>query len=185
MAFNINDFISVMKRDGYRPNLFEITLTLPTIVSSQQFTLKAKATAIPSSSVGTASLFYFGRQAKFAGNRSFDNWTVSVIMDETDFIGFGTRGMFEQWSSLINSHQGNIRNSGYVSPSVGGGGYYGTGTITPLGKDGSALGTTYLMQGCYPIDVGSLPLDWGDNDRIAEFPVTFAYQWWGSAATLI
>ena len=185
MAFNINDFISVMKRDGYRPNLFEVSITLPTLISGQQFTFKAKSTAIPSSSVGTASLFYFGRQAKFAGNRMFDNWTVSVIMDETDFTPFGTRGMFEQWSSLLNSHENNIRNGGFVSPSSGPAGYYGTGTIVPLGKDGSALGTAYVMQGCYPIDVGGLPLDWGANDTIAEFPVTFAYQWWGSASTFI
>ena len=181
MAFNINNFINNMKDDGFRPNLFEVTITLPTGTNSSQFTFKAKATTIPASSVGTASLFYFGRQAKFAGNRTFDNWQVNVIMDETDFSPTGVRGMFEQWSSLLNSHIGNVRDAAKVSPN--GSGYHGEATIQPFGKSGNKLDTIYKMSGCYPIDIAGMPLDWGNNDSIAEFPVTFAFQWWTSVAT--
>lgn len=181
MAFNINSFISNMKSDGFRPNLFEVTITLPTGVNTSEFTFKATATNIPGSSVGTAVLNYFGRQAKFAGNRVFDNWTVNVIMDENDFEASGTRGMFEQWSSLLNSHEGNVRNTQYVRPSSEG--YFGEGSIQPFGKDGNALKTVYKMTGCYPVDIGAMPLDWGNNDAIATFPVTFAFQWWTSVAT--
>lgn len=183
MAFNINNFISNMKEDGFRPNLFEVTITLPTAVNSSQFTFKATATNIPGSSVGTAVLNYFGRQAKFAGNRVFDNWTVNVIMDEMDFESTGTRGMFEEWSSLINTHQGNVRDAQYVSPDSNG--YFGEGSIQPYGKAGNPLKTTYKMSGCYPVDIGPMPLDWGSNDTIATFPVTFAFQWWTSSASVI
>lgn len=183
MAFNINSFITNMKKDGFRPNLFEITITIPRGVSTQQFTFKAKASSIPGSTVGVAPLMYFGRQAKFAGNRVFDNWTVQVIMDETDFVPeTGTRGMFERWSAYLNTHEGNVRYANWVEPSSSG--YFGEGIIIPYGKDGTKLNANYTMRGCYPIDVGAMPLDWGDNDRIAEFPVTFAYQWWESAASI-
>lgn len=191
MAFNINSFITNMKRDGFRPNLFEILITLPGTlnigspnntgaggVNVSQFTFKAKATAIPGSTIGVAPLSYFGRAAKFAGNRVFDNWTVSVIMDETDFATQGTRGMFENWSALINKHVQNSRSAGLVEPSQVG--YFGRGEIIPYSKDGKDLNARYYMEGCFPIDIGPMPLDWGDNDRIAEFNVTFAFQWWNS-----
>jgi len=181
MAFNINTFITNMKNDGFRPNLFEVTITLPTGTPSNQFTFKAKATTIPGSSIGTAPLFYFGRQAKFAGNRQFDNWQVNVIMDEDDFTSSGTRGMFERWSSLINSHVNNVRDTNFTQPN----GYHGEGRIVPFGKDGRQLNTVYTMSGCYPIDIGAMPLDWGNNDAIAEFPVTFAMQWWTSSASVV
>lgn len=186
MAFNINSFITNMKRDGYRPNLFEILMTLPgggaTTAATTQFTFKARASSIPGSSVGVAPSFYFGRQAKFAGNRSFDNWQVTVIMDETDFQVNGVRGMFERWSGLLNSHVGNVRTPSYVTPSNEG--YFGRAEIVPYSKDGSQLKASYYMEGCFPVDIGAMPLDWSDNDRIAEFPVTFAFQWWTSTSSV-
>ena len=182
MAFNVNSFITNMKEDGFRPNLFEVTVTLPTGTNTSQFTFKAKSTSIPGSSIGTAPLYYFGRLAKFAGNRVFDNWNVNVILDESDFEQGGVRGMFEYWSSLINTHVGNVRDEGYRSPDNNG--YHGEASIQPYGKTGNKLKTIYKMSGCYPIDIGAIPLDWGNNDSIAEFPVSFAFQWWTSESTV-
>jgi len=179
MAFNINNFISNLGRDGLRPNLFEIILPTVSGAPNATFALKAKATALPASSVGVAPLFYFGRQAKFAGNRVFADWTVSVIMDETDFLPGGAKGQLEQWSGLLNSHIGNIRNPGYVPPQV----YMKNGTVLQYGKAGDVVGT-YQMTGCFPIDVGAIPVDWGANDQIAEFTVTFAMQYWTSISSV-
>jgi len=30
----------------------------------------------------------------------------------------------------------------------------------------------------FPIDISPIELDWGANDTIEEYAVTFAYQWW-------
>jgi hypothetical protein len=30
----------------------------------------------------------------------------------------------------------------------------------------------------FPIDISPIELDWGANDSIEEYAVTFAYQWW-------
>lgn len=184
MAFNINSFISNMKYDGFRPNLFEVQITFPSTTAStaqiQQFTFKGRASAIPASSIGVAQVPYFGRNAKFAGNRVFENWQVNVVMDEDDFFFTGVRGMFERWMSKINRHEQNYRDPQYVPPNQDG--YFGEGMVIPYAKQGKQLNATYFMKGCYPIDIGAMPLDWGDNDRVAEFPVTFAYQWWSSSA---
>jgi hypothetical protein len=43
---------------------------------------------------------YFGRELKFAGNRTFADWTLNVINDE-DFV---VRNAFERWMNGLNSH---------------------------------------------------------------------------------
>lgn len=175
MAFNINQFINTaLPEDGYRPNLFQIGIVGPT--APLNFNFKAKATTLPSSNIGVTPVYYHGRQIKLAGDRSFDNWTVTVLLDENDFMIGGVRGAFEQWSALINNHVSNVRT--LVPPRVGG--YFGRGWITPMKKMGPIPLTTYSMEGCWPTEVGPVQLDWADNDRVAEFQVTFAYQWWSS-----
>ena len=183
MAFNISTFISNLGRDGLRPNLFEIQLPMDGSGNPTSIALKAKATALPASSIGVAPLFYFGRQAKFAGNRVFADWTVSIIMDEYDFFVGGAKGYLERWSSHLNSHVRNVRSGSYVAPMNNGEpGYMRDGYVNQLAKDGSSIVGRYKMVGCYPIDIGAIPVDWGANDQIAEFSVTFAMQWWQSYA---
>jgi hypothetical protein len=33
----------------------------------------------------------------------------------------------------------------------------------------------------FPTDITPIDVDWGSNDTIEEFSVTFSYQWWESA----
>jgi hypothetical protein len=43
---------------------------------------------------------YFGRELKFAGNRTFSDWTITVINDED----FTVRNAFERWMNGLNSY---------------------------------------------------------------------------------
>lgn len=174
MAFNINTFLSTMKGDGARPNLFEIFIPY----LGPDFSFRARASALPSSTLGTASTFYFGRQAKFAGNRVFGDWTINILLDESDF-DVGIRSQLEIWSNLLNSHVGNVRTTGQVDPAA----YQHDGWVYQYSKDGTRRIAEYQMKGCFPTDVGAIPLDWGANDQIAEFSVTFAMQWWQRVTT--
>lgn len=169
MAFNINTFLTTMKGDGARPNLFEIFFT----GVGPLFTVRARATALPSSTIGVASTFYFGRQAKFAGNRVFGDWTVNVLVDEPDFVT-GPRAELERWSNRLNKHVQNTREVGQTDPNV----YQLDATVIQYSKDGTMPIATYIMRNCFPVDIGAMPVDWGANDQIAEFQVTFAMQWW-------
>lgn len=177
MAFNITNFIGSMGSDGARPNLFTISIGM--VGNLERFRFRAKASSIPGSRVGVAPAFYFGRQAKFAGNRVFDDWTVTVLVDEGDF-GAGPRYHLELWAALLNSHNGNIRTTNYVSPAS----YMTDGTVVQYAKNGVAL-ATYDMIGCFPIDISPIGLDWGANDTIEEFTVTFAMQYWASTASKV
>lgn len=179
MAFNVAEFRSQMIGDGARPNLFSVTLTFPTIVNNasaagQKVTFMAKAAQLPGSTVGTVPLYYFGRELKFPGNRTFPDWTITIINDED----FTIRNSMESWLNLINSHSGNIRDTNAMNPS----GYSVDATVSQYGKTGDVL-KSYKFVGLFPQDIAPIDLDWGSNDSIEEYAVTFAYQWWEADST--
>ena len=179
MAFNVAQFRSELVGDGARPNLFQVNLTFPAIatggaVASKKVTFMARASQLPGSSVGTVPVYYFGRELKFAGNRSFPDWTLQIINDED----FAIRNSMESWLNAINSHTGNIRNSSAVSNL----GYTVDATVSQYGKSGTEL-KKYKFVGMFPIDVAPIDLDWSSNDTIEEYSVSFAYQYWESDTT--
>jgi hypothetical protein len=176
MAFNVSEFRANMVGDGARPNLFSVSLIFPTIVNGgsaagQKVTFMAKTAQLPGSTVGTVPVYYFGRELKFAGNRTFADWTLTIINDED----FKIRNALENWMDNINSHSQNVRNPGASRPSN----YSVDAEVIQYGKSGSEL-KRYQFIGMFPLDVAPIDLDWGSNDAIEEFAVTFAYQWWQS-----
>jgi hypothetical protein len=175
MAFNIAEFRSAMTGDGARPNLFSVALTFPTVASSPlastKLTFMAHATSLPPSIVGVATQFYFGRQVKFAGDRQFPDWSLTIINDE-DFI---IRNAFERWSDKLNSHTQNVRAAKAIASTV----YCCDATVTQYSKIGTPI-KAYKFVGMFPNTVDPIQVDWGSNDRIEEFNVTFSYQYWQS-----
>ena len=135
----------------------------------------AKSAQLPGSSIGTVPVYYFGRELKFAGNRTFPDWTLSIINDED----FTIRNSLESWLNAINSHQGNLRDAGATSSS----GYTVEATVNQYSKLGGDPIKSYTFVGMFPIDISPIELDWGSNDSIEEFSVTFAYQYWNSVST--
>jgi len=175
MAFNVNEFRSQMVGDGARPNLFEVSMNFPNFSqpgnAQQKLTFMCKTAQLPGSTVNTVPVQYFGRELKFAGNRIFQDWTISVINDE-DFV---VRNAFERWMNGMNSHNLNVRNPAAASPA----GYTTDATVTQYGKSGNQL-KQYKFIGVFPTDLSPIDVDWGSNDTIEEFTVTLSYQWWES-----
>jgi hypothetical protein len=133
----------------------------------------AHATSLPPSIVGVATQFYFGRQVKFAGDRQFPDWSLTIINDE-DFI---IRNAFETWSDKLNSHSQNVRAAGAINSTL----YCCDATVTQYSKIGTPI-KSYKFVGMFPNTVDPIQVDWGSNDRIEEFNVTFSYQYWESAS---
>jgi hypothetical protein len=179
MAFNVAEFRANMVGDGARPNLFSVTLTFPTTVTNgqtagQKTTFMAKAAQLPGSTVGSINVPYFGRELKFAGNRTFTDWTLTIINDE-DFV---IRNSLEAWMNLINSHAGNVRAGNAVTPAS----YTQDAIVTQYGKADTIL-KTYKFVGLFPVDIAPIDLNWGSNDEIEEYTSTFAFQWWEADTT--
>nr|DAM80095.1 MAG TPA: Baseplate wedge protein [Caudoviricetes sp.]DAU66042.1 MAG TPA: Baseplate wedge protein [Bacteriophage sp.]DAN41514.1 MAG TPA: Baseplate wedge protein [Caudoviricetes sp.]DAR16535.1 MAG TPA: Baseplate wedge protein [Caudoviricetes sp.]DAS75979.1 MAG TPA: Baseplate wedge protein [Caudoviricetes sp.] len=174
MAANLglDNFLANMQGGGLRPNLFKVILAFPAQVANQQAAFKlqftAKATSIPASNLGVAIAPYMGREAKFAGDRTFDDWNITVLLD-TDMV---SRDAFTAWSDAMNGHVDNVALAGWGNPSS----YMGSGEVHLLNREGETV-KVYNIKGTFPTVVGEINLDWATNNAIAEFPVTMAVNW--------
>jgi hypothetical protein len=179
MAFNVSEFRANMIGDGARPNLFSVSLIFPSNVTNstaagQKLTFMAKTAQLPGSSIGTVPVFYFGREMKFPGNRTFADWTLTIINDED----FAIRNSLESWMNAINSHATNVRSGA----AIGSTGYSVDASVTQYGKTGNEL-KKYNFVGMFPLDLAPIDLDWASNDVIEEYTCTFAYQFWETNTT--
>lgn len=166
MAFNINQFKSQLVGGGARPSLFQVQITNPIdSAADAKIPFMVRAAGIPASNVGSYTLPYFGRQVKYAGDRTFEDWTVTVINDED----FAVRNAMEAWMNAINSHDGNTR----ALPQD----YKSNALVTQFSKDGTPL-RTYIFEGIYPVTLDGITLDWSTQDTIEEFGITFQYDLW-------
>ena len=166
MAFNINEFKSQLVGGGARPTLFQVQILNPVDPAADfKVPFMARAAGIPASTLGTFTAPYFGRQIKYAGDRTFEDWTITVINDE-DFL---VRNAMEAWMNAINTHDGNLRSL----PTD----YKSNGLITQYSKDGDAI-RTYVFEGLHPINISDIAMDWSTTDTIEEFTVTFQYDFW-------
>ena len=178
MAFNVAEFRANLIGEGARPNLFSVSLNFPTTVTNgsaagQKTTFMAKTAQLPGSTVGNVTVPYFGRELKFVGNRTFTDWTLTIINDE-DFL---IRNSLENWMNQLNSHAGNVRAATAVSPT----GYSVDAVVNQYGKAGGNPIKSYNFVGMFPVDLAAIDLDWGSNDSIEEYAVTFAFQYWEAA----
>jgi hypothetical protein len=177
MAFNVNQFRSQLQGDGARPNLFEVTLPFPAFSlpgnAQTKTTFMCKTAQLPGSTLGVVPVQYFGRELKFVGNRTFADWTVTIINDE-DFV---VRNAFERWMNGINSHNLNVRNPVASTPL----GYSVDSEVTQFGKAGNTI-KKYRFVGMFPSDITPIDVDWSSNDTIEEFSVTLTYQFWEAVA---
>lgn len=170
MAFNVNEIRSQLTLGGARSSLFQVTFNNPANgVADIKVPFMVKATAIPESRIGVIEVPYFGRKVRMAGDRTFDQWSVTVINDE-DFL---IRNAMEEWSNKINSLQGNLRTFSSASPLQ----YKAQAQVTQFSKTGVPI-REYTFYGIFPVDIAGIPLDWSATDQIEEFGVTFAYDWW-------
>jgi len=172
MAFSINTFRSnALNNAGARANLFDVTMTGAPVagLNASEFTFACKAAQIPSSTVGVVEVPYFGRVVKVPGNKTFENWTVTIINDED----FNIRNAMEKWITAMGTHEGNV-----ATISAGDGTLYGQATVNQYAKAGGTVLEAYNFVNIFPINVAAIDLAWSDNDTIEDFTVEFAYDYW-------
>ena len=172
MAFDITSFRHAMTYDGQRPNLFKVQIpNKGNLFNGNGLELFAKATSIPGATIGTVIVPYFGREVKMAGNRTFPEWTITVINDEN----FSIRSQFENWMHRINDHSSNKRTAGSEGTR-----YTNLATVHQYSKGGASdvVTASYSFVNVFPTDLSEITLDWGDNDTVEEYTVTFSYDYW-------
>ena len=177
MPFSISKFRGgALSKSGARANLFEVMLTGSAAgafaVNTTEFQFACKAAAIPPMAVGVVEVPYFGRVVKVPGNKTFENWSVTIINDE----GFNIRNGFEKWIASMGTHIGNVQSTASTNLTSG---LYGSGTVTHYGKEGtSKVLAIYNFVNIFPVSMSEIALGWDANDAIEEFTVEFAYDYW-------
>jgi hypothetical protein len=172
MAFNINEFKNLgLTSGGVRPSLFQVTVFTPPNVGDAnamtKFQFTCRASEVPAATIESINVPYFGRQIKLAGDRTFADWSVTVMNDE-DFL---VRNMFEDWSNQINQLVGNVKELPENT-------YKNTDAfVTQYSKDGFPI-RQYRFAGIFPTSVAAMGLDWDTTNTIQTFDVTFAYDYW-------
>lgn len=174
MPFNINAFKELgLVYGGARPALFNVFLTVPPgigidNVSVDKFRFVCRTASLPASEIGAFDVSYFGRNIKLAGDRTFSNWSVTVLNDED----FSVRAMFEAWSNAMNRMVANVRD-----PNLNFENYKTDIEVIQYGKDGMEI-RSYILVGAFPSTIDNIGLDWNTQNSIEEFGVTFAYDYW-------
>lgn len=163
---NISQFKGLLGAGGARPNQFRVILAFPTLVGANigEASLLVTGAALPASNVNPTLLQYRGREVKLAGERIFDPWTITVVNDTE----FKLRRPFERWMNLMNNL---VTNTGRTTPSD----YQAEIRVQHLDRNDVVL-QTYVLSDAFPINMSEIALQYGQNDVVEEFTVTFQYQ---------
>jgi len=173
---NIADFKAVMIGGGARPNQFRVELSFPSyvtggIVAGQQAQFLCKAAQLPASTVENIGVLYRGRPVNFAGERTFQPWTITLYSDTS----FNIRNAIEQW-------QAGIQNYGSTTGRTNPRDYQVDMNVHQLDRNGATV-KTYKFVDAYPVSIGAIGLDFEQQNQIETFDVEFQYNYFTSNST--
>lgn len=183
---SLSQFKSQLAGGGARPNLFEVSIpSFPGALDSdawtneyrKTFTFLCKAAQLPASTVAPITVPFRGRQLKVAGDRTFADWTVTIINDED----FSLRTAFEKWADKISNL---FDATGVTNPTS----YMTNAFVKQLGRGKEAFSTkndgnvtsvlrTYKFYDIWPSEISAIELSYDNSDTLEEFTVNFQVQY--------
>ena len=168
-TFNVERFKSSLTNGGARPNQFMVQLSFPNYVVGGQLAVArapflVSVAELPGQTVNPAIVQYRGREVKFVGDRIYAPFTITVMNDAEMSI----RTAMEQWMGGMEDYAGKF---GRMAPSE----YQRDMQVYQLDRSGNAL-KEYKIVNAFPVDLSPVALDFGANDQISTFTVTFQYQ---------
>ena len=178
---NINTFAGAFLHGGIRPHLFEVTGNIGGVEAGQGSIAPflIKAAQLPASTIGVIEVPWRGRKIKVPGDRTFAEWTITVLADGHMRL----RDQFEKWSSNINTHEGNIMNAfPEPTPMSNFGNIYQDWQIYQLNRAGLRI-KGYDFKGVFPSEVSAIDVNHETTDSLSEFTVTLQYTYWTSNTT--
>ena len=98
-VLGVDDFKSKLRGGGARPNLFKATINFPGYANgdAELTSFLCESAQLPGSTMCIIPVPFRGRILKMAGDRTFAEWTVTIIND-TDFA---VRNSMERWICLL------------------------------------------------------------------------------------
>jgi hypothetical protein len=144
-------------------NLFSIIIPAPAPGGiSDLLKFSGKGTQLPSSELGTIEVPYRGRKLKVPGQRTFSEWTVTVMETE----GMYVRTALENWMNILDNATTGARNPLVTNAKV-----------SLLKSDMKSPSLTYTLYGVYPTNIASVDLSFDEQTSPLEYSVTFSYSY--------
>ena len=171
---NVDNFKSKLIGGGARANLFKVIINNPPVgagLDTELLSFTCKGAQLPASVVAQIDVPFRGRQLKVAGDRTFENWTITAYNEDAQDV----RSAFESWMNTINEH---VNNVGAKNPAL----YQADLIVQQLDRTNNVT-KEYAIRGAFPVNVSAIDLSYDANDAIEEFTIEFAYQYWESNTT--
>ena len=191
----LSKFQSKLQGGGARPNLFEVQIPeLPAAAmgstpaatwstdEQENFSIMCKAAQLPASTIASIDVPFRGRTLKVAGDRTIENWNITIINDED----FAIRNAMEAWMNAIaklSNNTGAVNPSSYMTDAyvyqLGRG--YSSGRFSKANSgtdDGESITPlkSFKFLDIFPVSVSAIDLSYDSGDTIEEFTVEFAVQ---------
>lgn len=163
MALVLNDISRGFESGDFsRSNLFEVEIPY----LGKNFKFMCKAATFPAATVEKIAVSYQNRKINIAGDRTFDDWTVTVYNDDAHKI----RDAIIAWNSMTHGLGEQITGS---TPAD----YKKQAIVRQLNRNTETTAEKTLF-GIFPTNVGEVTVDWESNNEVETFEVTFALDWW-------
>jgi hypothetical protein len=172
MAITTIENLKSVLKTGARSNLFRVTLSgLATSDLDGNFTYLCKAAQLPGSTVGVIEVpFAAGRRFKAAGDRTFADWTTTVINDSNHTIREALEDLQREYGTTdYNSETSKTRTGGTATE-------FSTILVEQLNQAGDVI-YTYTLVNCWPQDISTIDLSYDSTDTLEEFTVTWSYDY--------
>ena len=172
---NINDFKAKLAGGGARGNQFKVTMPFPGYSQVggeiEELAFLCKGTQLPAMNIPSFTVPFRGRQIKIAGDRTYADWTITVLND----TNFKLRNAFERWSNGINNA---TDGEGLTNPAD----YQVDAFIDHLDRNGTTI-KSYTLRGCFPTSISPIDLDMEPTDAVEDFDVSFRYLFFEARTT--
>ena len=166
MTFNVENFNNQYIGDYARQNLFLVNIAgvraSGEVAGGGMF---VKAASLPATTVGMVEVPYQNRKLKIPGDRTFADWTATILQDE----GYVLRTALLNWQAAISGFSSFSSTAG-VSTS------HKQILIQPWNRNGTKSGHKANVYG-WPMTIAAIDLNWETADKIQEYTVTFAVSW--------
>ena len=176
MAITTISDLKTALNTGARSNLFRVSLTGffsadTTITADEDFIYLCKAAQLPGSTLGIIEVpFSAGRRYKAAGDRTFADWTTTVINDSNHKIRQALEVLQQQYGTTdYNSTTSKTRTGGSATD-------FSTIKVEQLNQAGTVV-SSYTLFNCWPSDISTIDLSYDSTDTLEEFTVTWSYDY--------
>jgi hypothetical protein len=166
---------------GSRPNRFMVSGEIPATESTSTAIIDSvvvRAASMPAVNIGIMRVPFRGRIVKIPGDRTYDEWTITLYDTFKDKEAAGIsnlRKYFHAWNAEFNLHESNIPGSNFSDgKSLDYDKLFIDMKVVQLTLDGNDARTVTLSN-TWPTVVGEIVLNYDSSDTIAEYSVTFAY----------